>query len=149
VKELKKKKPEELTKEERYEMAKYQMENRQYFSLTKNVRKEEDEKYNLLMGNIHDSKDAVKEMNESISLGVNFIFTAIATFVAGYWVFSSAYGSTAGVLGGLAIAIICVMAEFWLFIIKNAKYSRDAERRRQIEKHRKNLPPVAIEKKND
>jgi len=149
LKELKKKKPEELTKEERFELAKYQLESKQYFALTKNVRKEEDETYNKLMGNIQDSKHAVKEMNESITLGVNFIFTAITTFVAGYWVFSHAYGTTTGVLGGLAVAIVCVMAEFWLFIIKNSKYSREAEKQRQLVKYRRNLPPVALLKKNE
>eukprot|EP01088_Endostelium_zonatum_P007413 TRINITY_DN19670_c0_g1_i1.p1 TRINITY_DN19670_c0_g1~~TRINITY_DN19670_c0_g1_i1.p1 ORF type:complete len:256 (-),score=54.86 TRINITY_DN19670_c0_g1_i1:12-755(-) len=61
----------------------------------------------------------IASYSAGMSIGVNIIVTAITLFIVGYYLCSLTYGGTvAGVIGGVAFAIIGLLVETWLFIIR-------------------------------
>jgi len=115
---------EEMSLEDRKELLKRQQQDREYQALVQNVRKKKAEV---------NAGTEMKMMNEQMSIVINTIVTAIATFTAGYWICCNAYaGDTlSGILGGLFCAIFCVAAEVWLMVIRNSKKKRKSKRKQQ------------------
>jgi uncharacterized membrane protein (DUF106 family) len=72
----------EMSPEDRKELLKRQQQDREYQALVQNVRKKKEE---VTAGT------EMKMMNEQMSVVINTIVTAIATFTAGYWICNNAY----------------------------------------------------------
>ncbi len=86
-------------------------------------------------------KNEMKELMSQLSLGINIIVMAVVAFVAGYFIFSTRWGTVAGVIAGLFCGIGMMLVEMWLFIIRGSQNDTEEAKRSKAKDH-KQLPLI-------
>eukprot|EP01090_Pellita_catalonica_P008454 TRINITY_DN1928_c0_g1_i1.p1 TRINITY_DN1928_c0_g1~~TRINITY_DN1928_c0_g1_i1.p1 ORF type:complete len:233 (+),score=38.80 TRINITY_DN1928_c0_g1_i1:96-701(+) len=95
----------------------------------------EDRKYEKMVQNIVESKASrirtergeVSSYRDALSIGTNILVTMVTLFVAGWFVCYNAFGGMAGgAIGGVVFAMIGMLAEMGLFVIKSSRHEAAA-----------------------
>jgi len=97
---------------------KHNEEQRQYDKMTQNLNRQVE---------VITIRDDLKAINEQISFGAHMIVTMAVMYFAGYFVIMRSTGDmVTAVIAGLICAIVAMMVETWLFMIRSERAEQKA-----------------------